>query len=777
MDDNQKFKIIQNLVVGNDVDKELKIRKKYYTEESVKKNNETEINRLLGEGYEVSREYKTTVRYRKAKEHDVLFEDEVWSMLATMGFNTLNKNRNLEIPYLVDAEKFVHTQQVDVLAKDENTIIIVECKAAKKNTPNHSFKESLEAYQMKIPGIIKSLKQIFSDKKYKIKFIYATKNYGFTEKDNERLENFGGIHFDSSVVDYYNEMYKQINISSKYQFLGNLFSGEEILSMDNKVPAIKGKMGGHTYYSFSIEPEKILMIGYVLHRKKANINMMPTYQRIIKRKRRLDISHDINNNGAFFPNSIIISIDNKDKKDNKKPLRFDLSEKQIKSTRSRLGILHLPRKYKSAYIIDGQHRVYGYAESEYRLTNTIPVVAFENLDREEQVKLFVEINSKQKPVNKNLLNTLNADLLWTSKEESHKIEALGSKISIELGENRNSPLYDLIWIGEESRVLTIESIKQSLKDSNFYGVINKNKIEKIGTIYNQDLDDSYKRLYKLIYGSITYIKEFTEDKWNEENSFILTNNTIYGFIRIVSDIVDHLLEAKYINNTKNINEVLKESEKYLDIIIRYTNDLDPEKASVIRKQYGAGGKKVFWRNFQIAINSDLKEFNPDGLEDYLKRQEKKHNLEGFELIRDIELKFKSGFKNKLIERFGEKDWWKKGVPIKTYDAAEQKASKKNRDLEESEEVEGWDNINLIDYRIIAEFNWQYKDSESSKMVSFFKELITLPDDEKNTKKEDCTKWMEKIGKIRNEGFHQYYISEEELELLKYIKNIVFERFQ
>ena len=25
-------------------------------------------------------------------------------------------------------------------------------------------------------------------------------------------------------------------------------------------------MGGHTYYSFSIEPEKLLKIGYVLHK-------------------------------------------------------------------------------------------------------------------------------------------------------------------------------------------------------------------------------------------------------------------------------------------------------------------------------------------------------------------------------------------------------------------------------------------------------------------------------------------------------------------------------
>mgnify|MGYP004568545145 CR=1 FL=1 len=42
-------------------------------------------------------------------------------------------------------------------------------------------------------------------------------------------------------------------------------------------------MGGFEYFEFSIEPEKLLKIGYVLHRSEANKHMMPTYQRIIKK--------------------------------------------------------------------------------------------------------------------------------------------------------------------------------------------------------------------------------------------------------------------------------------------------------------------------------------------------------------------------------------------------------------------------------------------------------------------------------------------------------------
>ena len=59
-------------------------------------------------------------------------------------------------------------------------------------------------------------------------------------------------------------------------------------------------MGGYTYYSFSIEPEKLLKIGYVLHRNKANRKLMPTYQRLIK-KSRLKSVQDFVDNGGFFP--------------------------------------------------------------------------------------------------------------------------------------------------------------------------------------------------------------------------------------------------------------------------------------------------------------------------------------------------------------------------------------------------------------------------------------------------------------------------------------------
>ena len=395
-------------------------------------------------GWKICKQYKTTVKMQKQKPLDMAFEDDVWTLFARMGFLFLNKDRNFRLPYS-DNEKL--TQQIDVFVADEETILIIECKAA-ENPKQSYFKEAIEAIGGKKEGLITTIQQLFPGTKYKIKFIFATKNYYLSEQDSARLDNYGIIHFDEEVLKYYQELTKHLGTSAKYQLLGSIFEGQTIPELDNRIPAIKGKMGGYTYYSFSIEPEKLLKIGYVLHRNKANRKLMPTYQRLIK-KSRLKSVQDFVDNGGFFPNSIIINIDT-----NGKSIRFDNAGNQIEGSISRIGILHLPKKYRSAYIIDGQHRLYGYANSPYKATNCIPVVAFINLERTQQVKLFMQINENQKAVPKNLRNTLNSDLLWNSEDRNEQIKALKLQIALSLGEELQSPLYDRIIIGDNIKSAT-----------------------------------------------------------------------------------------------------------------------------------------------------------------------------------------------------------------------------------------------------------------------------------------------------------------------------------
>lgn len=715
------------------------------------------IDRYESDGWEIDREFKTKIRVRKLKPFDMAFEDEVWTTIANLGFVHLNKDRNFKIAYSDDPKL---TQQIDVFAADDETILVIECKASNGEPKKGNFKEVIEAIGGKKEGILKAIRKIYPGSKHKVKFIFVTKNYFLSEPDIERLDNFGILHFDEETIQYYQDLTKHLGLSARFQLLGNLFEGQDIPEMQNKIPAIEGKMGGHTYYSFSIEPEKLLKIGYVLHRNKANKKLMPTYQRLIK-KVRLKSVQEFVEDGGFFPNSIIIDINT-----NRKKLRFDKSGSQVDDALSKIGVLYLPKKYRSAFIIDGQHRLYGYANSEYKSKNSIPVVAFINLDRKEQVQLFMQINENQKAVPKNLRNTLNSDLLWNSDNLNDQIKALKLQLAQDIGEEKSSPLYDLIIVGENpktsTRCITIDTIKIGLDRSNFFGQFTKNEIKEDGTFYKGNNDATYDKFFPFIQECFRYIKNGLPNEWNigeAEEGFLAINAGIESLIRVFSDIIDHLTATGTIKpKTDRTDDIIKEVTYYLDPLIDYFRGLTSEQKIDLKKSYGTGGRARYWRTLQKAINNVRSEFNPEGMAKYWQDEAKAFNEESFKMIRDLETFMKKDFQDKLDTAYGD-TWFKSGVPKAVYDSANQRASDKNYEAKtKAEEVQPWDCLNIIDYRKIATYgkNWS----------EIFEKHYTKPGEEKLRGGKDAkTGWMQKLERIRNQNFHSYSVKQDEYGFL------------
>ena len=745
MTENKKIELLGKIIPEKEIQKQLKIRCKEHDYQSIK---HSQIEEFLEHGWEIFREFKTTISVRKRKRFDIEFEDKVWTLFANLGYKFMNKDRNFSLPYNKNSDSLA--QQIDVFAKDEETVLLVECKSATDNKRG-DFKKELEAMAAKMDGLRKSIYSLFPNVKHKIKFILATRNYSISDEDLERLHKIGGAHFNEEVVDYFYSLHSQIGVSAKYQLLGNLFEGQEIPELDNLVPAVEGKMGGHTYYSFSLEPEKLLKISYVLHRNKANVNMMPTYQRLIK-KSRLKAVNTFIENGGYFPNSIVISIDSK-------KCNFERANTQVGSTLSKVGILHLPKKYRSAFIIDGQHRLYGYSASEYKNSNTIPVVAFLGLSRTEQVKIFMQINENQKAVSKDLRNTLNADLLWDSDNKIEQLRALCSRISIFLGENRSSPLFNMISIGEDKKTITTSAIENALKKGNFLGKVSKHKIDELGTFYFGDIDETYVRLRSYISEAFKYISENLELEWKKGgDGILLINKGVFGIILILSDLTNFLNEKNVINSKNDtIKNIFSEVKNYFDPIINYIKNLDEITKNDLKSSYGTGGEIKYWRTFQKVIKDTYPEFSPEGLDDYFKKEAKLYNDKAISYIRDIETEFKADFRERLEEFFG-KQWFVKGLPPKISDKATVDALAKNRELnEDDEQIDPWDCLTIIAYREIALKNWQ----------NIFEKEYTKPGDEKiSGGKEEKTKWFVKLERIRNQNFHSYSVTEEELGFLE-----------
>lgn len=372
-------------------------KKKEYIEQNVEHN---EIEDYLSSGWVKEQELKTKWKIRKNKSHSKLFEDRVWCQFYELGYRILNRDETLKLPF---GENSNDKMQIDVLAISQETAFIIECKSAEKSKKATSYKDYFDALKLRIDGLSKSIKDIYG-KDLKVKYIFATNNIRILEdsEDKKRLDEMGVFYYNNNTYDYLKSLIKNYGDAAKYQFLGLIFKNETINKERIEIPAIEGKMGGKTYYMFSIEPSLLLKIGFILHRTKANNSEMPTYQRLLVPNRIKYITKFIDE-GGFFPNSLIINFSQG------KKIQFE-ADKRGGSTDSRAGILKIPNQYAIAYIIDGQHRLYGYASSKFISKNTVPVVAMKGLEPIEQLEIFMDINQNQKAVSPSLRLVLEEDL-------------------------------------------------------------------------------------------------------------------------------------------------------------------------------------------------------------------------------------------------------------------------------------------------------------------------------------------------------------------------------
>jgi len=226
-------------------------------------------------------------------------------------------------------------------------------------------------------------------------------------------------------------------------------------------------------------------------------------------------------------------------------------------------------------------------------------------------------------------------------------------------------------------------------------------------------------------------------------------------ILIISDVCDHLSKTQGVNpRTMIVDSLAIDTMAYLDPLIRYFRELSIEERANLRRSYGTAGRTKYWRTLQRVISDNRPEFKPEGLDQYLKDSSKRYNTQSFEMIRDIETHLKEDIKGQLIGEYG-LNWWKRGVPLDVYEAAELLATKKNREIEDPNQEENpWNQIHLIDYRKIILHNWS----------KIFQQNYSFPGVKGD--KSEKTAWLYKLNIIRNQNFHEYSVKQEEFDFLK-----------
>ena len=540
---------------------------------------------------------------RKLKKQDVIFENKIWMLLYKIGYKKLNKDRKFLLnPFESDKS------QIDVFAEDDDTILVIECKSAQNPNTKYNFNKDIERLSNLKNKFEKKL-EAYSGGKF-VKFIFATQNYIVGDANKERLKAAKIDYWDDYACSYHQKLANELRFAGKYQMLSILLKGEKIRSLNNEFAALKCEMGKRVYYNFSVTPKDLLKMCTIPHRHQAFVNADPSYQRFVKSAKLKSVNKFIED-GNIFPNSIIISINSK----------IDFKETRLTSRRSnstKSGTIILPKLFGSCNIIDGQHRIYGYAQNEKRSQNdSIPVIAFEDLDDDQQMKIFTDINTNQKGVSKDVINDIKETLYRNSDDFTKVFQSYAASIVRKLNTLMDSPLHGSIKIGENERThptakITSESILGGIKDSFFFGVASKNEIKEPGLFFTTEsqLRQTEDKTLKTLLKNFSYISDNLEDEWKLGSlGFLNTPHGVKSLIRIFSEILFHLESKHGLQcNSEGLDEIHKKTIPYLKALVNGIKQLDDTDKEEIKKAYGGGGYLNFFRTFLEFLCEEFSDF-------------------------------------------------------------------------------------------------------------------------------------------------------------------------
>lgn len=152
------------------------------------------------------------------------------------------------------------------------------------------------------------------------------------------------------------------------------------------------------------------------------------FQRRLDKKRAQEIADYIDTGLGTIPNSIVLSAQ---------------PEAELRVI-GRGKTLEFRRHNKAFLVLDGQHRVYGFSLA--KTTLRVPVVIYNGLSRMDESRLFIDINTKQRPVPNELL----LDIRKLAEYESD-VDRLMGEIFDSFSSETGSPLKGLMSPAERSR--------------------------------------------------------------------------------------------------------------------------------------------------------------------------------------------------------------------------------------------------------------------------------------------------------------------------------------
>ena len=710
-----------------------------------------EVENLEQKGWEIQRLNKASARMFRKKAKSELLKSRVWRVMFKMEFTHLSGERGANV-LLNGSDPESPTNQIDVVAIDDEVAIAVDCKSYQSVGKDLGFAEKLAKHARMRKPFANAVHFEYSHRR-RAAMVMVVWDLDIRDTDRKRAEQDNILLLDEEDLEYYETLVNHLGPAAKYQLLSEAFRGKTIRDLKIRVPALEAKMGSRRCYTFSVRPEYLLKIAYVAHRAKGKKNQLNAYQRMISKRRLKAIGEFINENG-IFPTNIVVNLENT------RALRFERGRQEDagEEVGGKFGWLTLSPGYGSAWIIDGQHRLFAYSGHPRASTSFLNVLAFAGLSPAEQTTFFVDINSEQRKVSRSLLWELDALLKWNAPEEDKRVHAVISQAVMMLDRENDSPLYGRILLADakktKTRCVSLTAVATALNKPGFFVVKRLKGSTTYGPLWRNDTTDALHRTVRVVKAWLGEIAKEAKEWWElgaSEGGGLAMNDGVTVCINMLRSVLEHVDESGE-PGTLSDEDIVQKIKPYAIAVGGYFARMTPEEQRWFRQLRGGQGHDTGTRDCQEALQAEFPDYEPDGLAEWSARRQKNTNDEARRIIIELEKVMQARIIEMLKDEFGLDDqlWWYEGVPENVRMKVRERVEKAGGGREE-------EYFDLLHYEAIIKSNW-----------GLFKDTFAYGE-KRNVGKDKGTAWIRELGKWRNVVMHpsrRSYLGVEELSTLQ-----------
>jgi DNA sulfur modification protein DndB len=608
--------------------------------------------------------------------------------------------------------------QIDAYGIFANTALVFECKTGRKVNLKHAIDRLAGGRS----AIRKELQKLHGKNVKTFRFVVVVGNADEIAKHARRSRTPKDIiTWTPKYFQSVRNLAKAINRRALPYILRELRikNIRQALGMPRKpltVPALRILQGANKrkgiIYSFFAPVRAFLDYGYVA---RLESDLPDAYQRLLHGSR-LHAIRDYIESGNSFKNSVVISLPEKAKFKRRINTAMPGSKRKIE-----MGLLRIPPEPASLWIIDGQHRIYGYAEVK---NQTVPLAAIgiQHMSVFEQGKVFVDINKNQKPVDPNRLWDLYFHL--TPQEATGIISGLVKDIS----SDRHSMLHEKIYIPSASqrarrdyKIYMANVCEAIVKQRLIQIALNFAPKTQLEDINSTPLKRGAKRVHErlnTLYRSVKLIcKELGHSKW--WTRFFLSNNGISIMLRVLRELLPYKkagsTQASYVAILKKpLSNYFSIMEARLDEMLKVTSS--------------EGGRESIAVAILTHINALEKDFAVEKLR--AARRIVADDL-FYKTVGLFEKSVRQVIQTEL--RALSHNWWEDYIPLAVKDVVNQKWAKKDK------QGDRMDCLDISDYMRIFSHNWKASFAGHYAKIKKDKNWLNLK--------------LQELTELRNKYFH------------------------